>query len=92
MMGTYAANWEDEENNRLVKLAVEYCTSDDQIELSNVTPVSVTFFCAETNAPLRTIGVHTDNGRRVLMRQYGEKVGLENLQREVAEALLASAR
>ncbi len=92
MMGTYTANWEDDDNNRLVTLAVQYRASGDQIELADVTPVSVTFLDADTKESVRKIGVHTDTGRRVLARQFAEKVGLESLQREVAESLLVAAR
>lgn len=87
-MADYSASWEDEENNRIVELSVEYQLDQDEFEISDITPVSVTFLNPGSKIASRTIRIWTDTGRRVLARAYQEKVGLEQLKRELQDSLL----
>ena len=69
-MKSFQATWEDEENNRRVELVVNHRSDSTPV----VTPTRVTFLCPTTKAPLRSIGVWTEAGRRVLARQIEANV------------------
>lgn len=77
------ANWEDEENNRLVELSVEYQLADDRLEVERVTPTAVSFLDPQNGQVVRKIKVWTETGRRMLLRQYRESVGSEHLQQQL---------
>ncbi len=77
------ANWEDEENNRIVELSVEYQLADDRLEVERVTPTAVSFLDPQNGQVVRKIKVWTETGRRMLLRQYRESVGSEQLQQQL---------
>lgn len=83
-MKSFQATWEDEENSRRVELVVNHRLDATQIEINDVTPTRVTFLCPTTKAPLRSIGVWTDGGRRVLARQIEAAGRLATLPQEIA--------
>ena len=83
-MKTFQATWEDDENNRSVELVVNHRLDAKRVELSDVTPTRVTFLCPTTKAPLRSIGVWTEGGRRVLARQIEAAGRLATLPQEIA--------
>ena len=90
-MQTGQANWEDSETNRIVDLSVEYSACEDSIEVHEITPVRVTFLCPESRQPLRSIRVHGEMARSILVRQmrahgYVEHLEVELLQRQAALA------
>ncbi|MCI0331776.1 MAG: hypothetical protein L0228_00955 [Planctomycetes bacterium] len=83
-MKSFQATWEDEENNRHVELVVNHRLDAKRVEISDVTPTRVTFLCPTTKVPLRSIGVWTDGGRRVLARQIEAAGRLATLPQEIA--------
>jgi hypothetical protein len=88
-MKSFQATWEDEENNRRVELVVNHRLDAKRVESGDVTPTRVTFLCPETKAPLRSIGVWTEGGRRVLSRQIEAAGRLATLKQEIeAEKLV----
>jgi hypothetical protein len=91
-MKTFQATWEDEENNRRVELVVNHrldLTPDASI---SVTPTRVTFLCPTSRKPLRSIGVWTDGGRRVLLRQLADGGRLTSLPQEIAAGELVEVK
>ena len=87
-MQTVQTNWEDEENNRIVALSVDYTTDAGEVKLRDVTPTSVTF----VNQADRTIRVHTAAGARLLRNQWRAKGGVEHLEHELTQSLLSATR
>lgn len=85
-MGVYSANWEDEESNRIIELAVEYRLDGEETVLVDITPISVTFVEAESQVPTRTIKIWTDTARRLLMRAVHERGGLEWVESQISPA------
>jgi hypothetical protein len=83
-MKSFQANWEDEENNRRVELVVNHQLDAKRVEISDVTPTRVTFLCPTTKNSLRSIGVWTEGGRRVLARQIEAAGRLATLPQEIA--------
>ena len=83
-MNSCQATWEDEENNRRVELMVNYRLDAKQVEINDVTPTRVTFLCPTSGTPLRSIGVWTPGGRRVLARQIAASGRLATLRKEIA--------
>jgi len=81
------ANWEDEENNRQVAVAVEFTRKEDAIEIQSLTPKQVTFLCPESNNPLRSIGVWTDKGRELLAKQLHAAGYLPQLEEKIEASL-----
>ncbi len=80
-------NWEDEENNRKVAVAVEYTRNSDSLEIQSLTPKQVTFLCPESNNPLRSVGVWTDKGRELLAKQLHAAGYLPQLEKELETSL-----
>jgi hypothetical protein len=87
-MHTYTANWEDEENNRIVQLAVRYQLDNGQIAIDAVTPTSIIFFDSSSKTPVRRIGVWTDKGRAVLRKQYQAETPAGHLQSLIEQELI----
>ncbi|HIF34516.1 MAG TPA: hypothetical protein EYQ75_23240 [Planctomycetaceae bacterium] len=86
-MNTFTANWEDEENNRIVQLAVDYQIDDGQIAIDTVTPTSIIFFDSASRTPVRRIGVWTEKGRAVLRRQFQAETPARHLQNLIEQEL-----
>jgi hypothetical protein len=83
-MQTTNVNWEDEENNRIVTLAVDF-TAGEQVDLHRLTPTKVTFLCPESGVTLRSVGVHRTTGRRVLSRAFQGAGQLPELKARLME-------
>ncbi len=81
------ANWEDEENNRHVAVAVEFTRKDNSVEIQSLTPKQVTFLCPESNSPLRSVGVWTEKGRELLAKQLHAAGYLPQLEEEIEASL-----
>jgi len=84
-MKTFQATWEDEESSRQVELVVNYQLDSTRVEINGVTPTRVTFLCPTSKKPLRSVGVWTDGGRRMLVKQAIEAGQLHPLAGGVAE-------
>jgi hypothetical protein len=83
-MNTCQANWEDTENNRRVELVVNYQLNASRVEIKDVTPTRVTFLCPTSGSPVRSIGVWTCGGRRVLARQAEAAGRMKTIKEEIA--------
>ena len=81
------ANWEDEENNRHVAVAVEFTRRENTVEIHSLTPKQVTFLCPESNNALRSVGVWTDKGRELLAKQLHAAGYLRQLEEEIETSL-----
>jgi hypothetical protein len=91
-MKSFQATWEDEENNRRVELVVNHRLDAKRVDISDVTPTRVTFLCPTTGSPLRSIGVWTNGGRRILARQIAEAGRLATLPQEIADSKLVEIK
>ncbi len=91
-MKSCQATWEDEENNRRVELVVNYRLDNTRVDVSDVTPTRVTFLCPTSGAPLKSIGVWTNGGRRVLSRQIAASGRLDTLPKEIAAGELVEIK
>lgn len=83
-MGTFMATWEDEENNRNVQFSVDYRTENSNVEIVNVTPVKISFTCPETNTCVRSLGVHTETGRRHLAQRFMNSGKMVELKQQIS--------
>lgn len=79
-MNSYQASWEDEEDNRAILFQVGYEIIGRTVEIASITPLQVTTRCPETNKPIRTVGVHTETGRALLVRRFLERGQLQVLE------------
>jgi hypothetical protein len=91
-MKSFQATWEDEENSRRIELVVNHRRDAKQVEVSDVTPTRVTFLCPTTKTSLRSIGVWTAGGRRVLARQIEAAGRLATLPQEIADDKLVEVK
>lgn len=80
-------NWEDDENNRQVSVAVEFTRNDNAVEIKSLTPKQVTFLCPESNSPLRSVSVWTEKGRALLAKQLHAAGYLPQLEEEIEASL-----
>lgn len=86
-MQTTVAQWEDEENNRRVAFSVGYTRRDGAIEIEDLTPKQVTFLCADSKQPVRTVGVWTNKGRALLARQLRTSGKLSEVEQQIETGL-----
>ncbi len=91
-MKSCQASWEDEENNRSVELVVNYKLDASRVEISDVTPTRVNFLCPTSGQTVRSIGVWTNGGRRVLSRQIEQAGRLASLPQEIASGQLVEIK
>ncbi len=91
-MKSFQATWEDAENNRRVELVVNHRLEAKTVEVSDVTPTRVTFLCPTTKSPLRSIGVWTPGGRRMLALQIEAAGRLATLPQEIAADKLVEVK
>ena len=70
-MASKTVNWEDDENNRLVELSVEYRVDNNQVVVEQVTPAAITF-AGNDSQPARRLRVWTEAGRALLRRQHAQ--------------------
>jgi hypothetical protein len=83
-MNTCQTNWEDAENNRRVELVVNYRLDASRVQINDVTPTRVTFLCPTSGNPVRSIGVWTGGGRRLLAKQVEAAGRLTTIKDEIA--------
>jgi hypothetical protein len=86
------ATWEDAENNRQVELVVNYRLDATRVEINDVTPTRVNFLCPTSGSTVRSIGVWTEGGRRVLERALKSSGRLNTLPQEIAEGKLVEIK
>jgi hypothetical protein len=91
-MKSCQATWEDEENNRRVELVVNYRLDNQRVEINDVTPTRVNFLCPTSGNTLRSIGVWTNGGRRVLARQLKAAGRIDTLPQEIAAGQLVEIK
>jgi hypothetical protein len=63
-----------------------------RVEISDVTPTRVTFLCPSSKNPLRSIGVWTEGGRRLLAKQIEAAGRLATLPQEIAAEKLVEIK
>ena len=91
-MKSYQTTWEDDEASRQVELVVNYRLDRTRIEQSDVTPTRVTFLCTKSGKPLRSVGVWTEGGRRLLAKQAAAAGRLATLPQEIADGQLVEIK
>lgn len=69
-MNVYRIVWEDEIKAREIELFVDYTLEAGVVQVHAIRPVRVTFYDAASKQPVRSIGIHTATGRRMLSEQY----------------------
>jgi hypothetical protein len=84
-MGTFQAAWEDEDNNRRVDLVITYQVAEGQVEIDRVTPHRVHFSCPETGSALRTIRVHTETGKQLLLERALAAGAVDRIRHHLSE-------
>ncbi|MCA9258586.1 MAG: hypothetical protein KDA61_05280 [Planctomycetales bacterium] len=84
-MQSIQVSWEDEENNRIVELAVQYRLDASSVSIDGITPSRVHFLCPQTGSSLRSIGVHREKGREVVKRQFINGGGMQRLMGHLEE-------
>lgn len=83
-MNRYCILWEDADNRREVEIMVDYRFEQDLVQIEAVRPIRITFVDAKTGVRAKSIGIHTENGRRVIARAYeASRYGLPRLEDEI---------
>ncbi|MGI9456407.1 MAG: hypothetical protein ACR2NU_07585 [Aeoliella sp.] len=85
-MGTFQAAWEDEENNRRVDLVVDYQVAAGQVEIQHVTPQQVHFCDSETGVTTRSINVHTETGKQILLERALQTGFVDDVRHQISES------
>ena len=83
-MKTTLCTWEDEVCNRQVQFSVDYTIENGAIEIKKVTPQKVSFICPESNTVLRSVGIHTTAGRRLVADRFRQAPAWNQLANAVA--------
>lgn len=84
-MDSYEACWEDEENNRHIKMRIEFSRNSEAIHVNSITPEEVSFLCSETKLPLHSIRIHREKARNILLQQYHESGHAAGLDAEIQQ-------
>ena len=82
-MDSYQSVWEDDETNRKVELLVNYSQGDAGVTIDDITPTKITFLDSATKAEVRSIGIWTKTGRKILVRQLRAAGRFEALEQEI---------
>lgn len=69
-MSSYRIVWEDEAKAREIELFVDYALEAGAVQVGGIRPTKVTFYDQQSKQAIRTIGIHTPTGRRMLSEQY----------------------
>ena len=87
------AQWEDEAGNRQVQFSIDYSIENATVIIDRVAPTKVTIIDAESNTAVKSMGVHTEKGCKMLADQFAASGKLEELTSEIARrnGLLVSA-
>ena len=87
------AQWEDEAGNRQVQFSIDYSIENATVMIDRVAPTKVSIIDPETNTAVKSMGVHTDKGRKMLADQFVASGKLEEFTVEIARrnGLLVSA-
>lgn len=91
-MKSYQATWEDAEASRHVELVVNYRLDSKRVDINDVTPIRVTFFCPQSRQPQRSVRVWTEGGRRLLARLAAKSGRLDTLAQEIADGQLVELK
>src|SRR4029079_14939727 len=91
-MNSCQATWEDADNNRQVELVVNYRLDATRFEIKNVTPTRVNFICPTSGKTTRSLGVHTNGGRRVLTRARNVCGRPNTLPQEIVDGKLVEIK
>lgn len=84
-MGSIQAAWEDEESNRRVDLVVAYQVAKGQIEIETVTPNRVHFCDSQSGETTRSIGVHTETGKQLLLERALAAGAVDRIRHHLSE-------
>lgn len=79
------ANWNDEENFRQVEFEVQYSIENANLSIDSLTPVKVSFLDKTNQTVVKTIGVHTATGRKMLTEQMKSSGKLAEISSEIAQ-------
>jgi hypothetical protein len=83
-MHSYRIFWEDQERNREVEIFVDYTLAAGLVQVANVRPTRVTLYHAQTQLPVRTLGVYTRAGQRHLAQLHqASRHGLPRIEDEI---------
>jgi hypothetical protein len=86
-MSVYRIVWEDEAKAREIELFVDYSLSEGNVQVEAIRPEKVTFYSVDTKQQLRSIGIHTKTGRRMLTEQYMASRDGISLEEEIRNQL-----
>ena len=78
------AQWEDEAGNRQIQFSIDYSIENATVRIDRVAPTKVTFVDPKSNSALKTMGVHTHKGRKMLAEQFKASGKLEDFSTEIA--------
>lgn len=88
-MRGYRIVWEDESKAREIELFVDYTLEDGAVQINGIRPQQVTFYCRQSRKPVRSIGIHTATGRRLLTEQYlAARSGEQSLEDEIRNQIV----
>lgn len=85
-MHVYNLIWNDADKNRDIELKIRYRyhNYDDRVEVMEVVPTGVILFESCGESIFKTLPVHTETGRKVLVRAFEQAHGdLSGLEQEI---------
>ncbi len=75
--------WEDEVANRQVQFSVDYSIEHAKLTIDQVIPTKVFILDRDADSAKKSIGVHTQKGRQLLVDQFTNSGRLEELTLEI---------
>ena len=81
------AQWEDETGNRQVQFSVDYTIENATVLVNDVTPTKVTIIDPTSNTTIKSMGVHTAKGQKMLADQFAKSGKLEDFINDIKPML-----
>lgn len=78
------AQWNDENVTRNVHFSIDYSVKNSVLSIDAIKPTKVCILDDSSESVLRTIGVHTAKGRKMLTEQLKSSGQLEEFSSEIA--------
>ncbi len=75
--------WEDEVANRQIQFSVDYSIEHATLTIDQVIPTKVFILDRDADSAIKSIGVHTQKGRQLLVDQFTNSGRLEELTLEI---------
>lgn len=78
------AQWNDETNFRQIQFSIDYSIENANLTINSLTPVKVSFLDKNNQTVVKSIGVHTAAGKKMLTERVKSSGKVKEISNEIA--------